>query len=294
MKRLLLPIAGCLALLAVGCGQGKGKELSDYPNASTGDSLLYYYIQLKGEEYLNNTSTDTALRSEEQRKLFLDGVEKGISLVGDNEAYNRGLRLGVRLAINLRDFESKYDVDLNDGIMIESMRNALQEGKERAALDNQEIFYSLLTKMKNQVKTKERQIAGQALAKAAGERGLKKISDNLYYKVLRPGKGPAVLNGDVIEVAADYQRADGDNLGLPSPVTVTVGSEGLPNVMNQAYRQLSRGAMVQFATTAYQLFGSRTAIMGLKDSDVVIINMILNDIMQSSDANNPGSFITPN
>lgn len=293
MKRILLPLAAALAVLLPACDKGNGRELSEYPQATTGDSLLYYFMQMQAQDYWDKTVSDTILRSPEQREKFLEGVEKGISLIGNNEAYNRGVRLGVRLAINLLDFEKKYDVDLNDGIMIESLRKGLSDEDHQLPLEDQQEFYRLLNKMKDQLKEKDRELARAALVKIAKDRGLQKVSDNLYYKTMRTGSGPMVADGDVIEVSADYQRADGDNLGLPSPITVTVGQSSLPQVMNDAYRRLNHGAVAQFATTAYQLFGSRTQIMGLNDSDVVIISMILNNIVQPTDDNHPGSSVVP-
>ena len=292
MKHIFSAVATLVLFGLVSCGNDKGRELSDYPEASTGDSLLYYYMQMKAQEYWDRANSDTALRNPEQRKRFLEGVEKGISLVGDDDNYNRGLRLGVRFATNTKDFERKYDVDLNDEIMIEGLRYGLRDGNEDISIDNQKEFYRLLDKMKTALKEKEEAIAVKALADAAEKNGLEKISDNLFYKVIRKGSGPMVRDGDIIEVAADYERSDGENLGLPSPVTVTVGETSVPIVMNTAYKLLNRGTTAKFATTARALFGSRTSIMGLQDCDIVVISMILNDITTPS-GNHPGSTVVP-
>lgn len=260
------------------CGH-KGKELSEYKNTSTGDSLLYYYVQMKAREYWERATNDTALRSRQQRDIFLKGVENGISQVTDDDNYNMGLRLGIRLAYNLREFEKKYDVDLNDDILIESLRNGLEDESQMPALEDQKEFYRLLDKMKTILKNKKRGEADKALAKEASARGLVKLSDKLYYKIVRKGTGENVKNGDVINIAADYERTSGDNLGLPSPITVSVGDSELPKVMDLAYKQLNHGATAVFATTAYSLFGSRTSIMGLEDDEIVFVSMILNDIV---------------
>lgn len=280
-------IAG-VSILA-GCNNNNGRTLADYPEASTGDSLLYYYIQMRAHEYWDRAASDTMLNSAEQRERFAQGVEKGLSLVTDDDNYNQALRIGIRMGINLRDFEKKYDIDLDDEIIMASLRNGLSDERDIDILEDQREFYRLLAEMKETIKGRDKEIASKALVKEAQSRKLQKLGDNIYYKIMREGSGPKVTDGDIIEVSADYQRIDGDNLGLPSPVTVTVGQAGIPKVMNLAYKTLKHGSMAQFATSAYQLFGSRTAIMGLNDSDIVIVSMILNNIVSPSDDSHPGS-----
>lgn len=293
MKHFLYAAGVALAMILMSCGNDQGKQLSDYPEATTGDSLLYYYMQMRAYEYWNDAETDTMLRQAEQRRIFLEGVEKGINIVGNNPVYNKGLRLGVRLAIRLREFEDKYGVDLNDEIMINSLRNGLRDGNQDISLESQKDFYRLLDKMKADIKLKEDSLGKAELIKIAKQQGMSKLSDNLWYKSIRKGDGPMVTDGDIIEVSADYLRANGENLGLPSPITVAVGQDGVPMVMDRAYHQLNHGAVARFATTARMLFGSRTAMMGLADSDVVIIEMILNNIITPSDENHPGSAGVP-
>lgn len=278
-----------LAVIISSCDDPRGHELSDYKNASTADSLMYYYIQLKALEYWERAENDTNLRSREERDKFLEGVKKGIGIITEDENYNRGVRLGVRLAYNLYDFEKKYDVDLNEDIMLGSLRNALQDGRYIPAMEDQNEFYRLREKMRNILKDKKRGEAARILIEEAKNRGLQKVSDNLYYKIHRKGEGRTVRDGDLINISLDYERLDGDNLGLPSPITVTVGAEGVPMVMDRAYKLLSHGSSAVFATTAYALFGSRTKNMGLDDDEVVIVSMILNDIITPMDENHPGS-----
>lgn len=282
-----------LCVVLSSCSDREGKDISEYKDLTTGDSLLYYYLQYKALEYWERAENDTTLKSAEQRERFLEGVEKGISLVTDDENYNKGLRLGVRLANNLRDFEKKYNVDLKDEIMIASLRNGLNDENNSSALDDQREFYRLLDKMKEILKTQKRAAADKSLQKAAAERGMKKVIDKLYYKNLRNGTGPLAKSGDIINISVDYEKLSGDNLGLPTPVTVTVGGDGVPKVMDAAYQLLNQGASASFVTTAYSLFGSRTPMMSLEEDDVIIVNMILNGIVRPTDENHPGSAVVP-
>lgn len=69
-------IATSLALLA-SCGPDKGRDISEFRNASTGDSLMYYYTQMRAYEYWREADSDTSMRNPEQRRRFLDGLKAG-------------------------------------------------------------------------------------------------------------------------------------------------------------------------------------------------------------------------
>lgn len=53
----------------------------------------------------------------------------------------------------------------------------------------------------------------------------------------------------------------------------------MPEVLGLAYSRLNKGASGTFATTAEALFASRTEILGLRPSDVIIMTITLNDIV---------------
>lgn len=277
MKRILFSISIIAGLLLSACDNSNGRKISDYSEMSTGDSLLYYYIQLRAHEYWEKAVSDTSLRSRDSRDSYLEGVEKGFDLVKDDDNFNLGLRNGVRMAVRLREFEQKYHIKLNEDIVLESLRNGLADERNLTPMDDQKQFYRLLDKMKRELRAVQKESAMKTLEAEAKKRGLEKLEENLYFKVLREGEGRKAVTGDVITVSSGYERVDGENLGLPTPVTVTLG-DNLPAVVNRAYSELSSGASAEFAATAQDLFGSRTSQMGLADDDVVIFYFILNQI----------------
>lgn len=73
-------IATSLALLA-SCGPDKGRDISEFRNASTGDSLMYYYTQMRAYEYWREADSDTSMRNPEQRRRFLDGLKAGMDAI---------------------------------------------------------------------------------------------------------------------------------------------------------------------------------------------------------------------
>lgn len=279
MKKKLLPFISALALAMTACGPERGHDLADIPDATAGDSLLYYYAQLRAYEYWHHADSDTSLRSPAERQKFLEGIKAGMDAVKkDNANYNQGVRLGVRMAINLQSFEKMYGVDLNDDVLIESFTNALQGDYDIPELEYQKEFYRLLGQVKASQRVREQASVRLSLTEVAREHHMSKIGDNLYYRLIKKGTGPYAHDGDAVYVAVDYRRADGEDLAMPSPEMITVGAPGVPEVMTRAYERLNKGSIAIFATTAEAIFASRTEIMGLRATDVLLISITLNDI----------------
>lgn len=272
------------------CEPDRGKPLSDYPDASVGDSMLYYYGQLRGYDYWKMAVADTNLRSPENRELYLKGIKDGIDAVKNNDKiYNDGVRLGVRMKINLYNYEENFDVDLDDEILLESIRYALLTETDIPELKYQDNFYKLIGKMKKKRRKVQKEVAQRTLIEEARELNLAKISDDLYFKISQHGEGPKAHVGDIINVSVDFQKPDGRDLGFPTPEKVTVGAPGSADVMTQIYCRLNKGAMGVFATSAAALFGTRCEVVGVKPAQVIIIYVTLNDIDEDGeiDDHNP-------
>ena len=286
MKFLLPSVFVSMLVAAVSCAPDNGRELSDYSNPTTGDSLLYYLGQLRAHEYWEDANADTTLRSREQRDKYIEGIRKGMDAIkrGEDEAtYNKGVRMGARMARNILEFEKLYGVELDHEVLFESIVNGLAQDRNISPLDYQNMFYSLIGEFKTRARDKDRKRSHLSLIEEARERKLSKISDDLYYRIIRKGSGPYAHHGDEIYIAVTYQLADGEDIGMPSPEMVTLGKPGVPEVLNRAYSRLTKGSSGVFATTAESVFATRSEIMGIKPSDVLIINITLNDIVSNLD-----------
>lgn len=282
MKKLLplLFILSLFVALTACSEEEKGRSLKDFPQATTGDSMIYYYAQLRAQDYWKKADADTSLRSLESRKEYLKGVRAGIEAVRKNHpAYNDGVRMGARMAVNLLKFESKYHVDLNDEILIASLAKGLYGYDDIPELQYQDEFYRLLGEMKRDKRKRDVEKVHATLTEVAQEMNLEKISDDLYFRIVHEGQGPNAHKGDIIYLTTDYQLTGERDLDIPSPEMVTVGASGAAPVMTQAYCKLNKGAVGVFATSAYALFGSRADIMNLKNSDVVLIYITINEIV---------------
>lgn len=275
-------VAGCVILSLfslASCGsKQEGKALADYNDIAAEDSLLYYYGQLRAQEYRQLAINDTNLRTPQEKEAFLRGVRDGFKMVGDDEAYNRGVRLGVRMHINLQKFEERYDVDLDDDILLQSMAYGVYSKTDIPSETYQKQFYKLLGKMRLRRTEEKRGQARQSLVEEARKLNLAKISDDLYFRIERKGEGPNAEPGDVAYVSVAYRYPDGKDIGMPTPNMVNVGVQGMPSVMTEAFTRLNKGAKGVFATSAYALFGSRTEILGLNPADVVIVTISVSNI----------------
>lgn len=289
MKSYLIPLAALAALVLSACvPPGRGKQLSDFKDASAGDSMLYYYAQLRAHDYWEDAKTDTALRGVDQRREFLEGVRKGLSVVRDgkdDEAYNNGVSQGVRMAIKLLEFERQFNIDINDDVLIEGLTRGLADSTDDIPeMECQSEFYRLLDEIKRQKREANKGKTQLSLIEEARERGMSKIQPNLYYRIDKRGEGPNAKDGDAIFVSVEYALDNGDDLGFPTPERLTVGAPGVPNVMNEAYSRLNKGMTATFATIAEAVFGTRSDIIGLRPDQVLIITITLNDIVPPQEA----------
>lgn len=280
LKSIFIALAAVASGVFTSCDSPQGKSLSDYDNPTAADSLLFYFVELRAHEFWENAEKDTMLRTPEAREQFLDGFEKGFKSIGkEDDYYNRGVELGVRMAINLQKFEKMYGMNINTSMAIPFLRFGLRDGADIPEFIYQESFYRLLNRFKQMQRNRDHEKARITLVEDARDMDMKKISDHLYYRVLKNGEGPYAQYGQSAHVRVNYERADGEDIAIPSPGLVTIGAMGVPEVLNLAYTRLNKGAVALFATTAEDVFGSRTYVMGMKPEDVLLVTITLNEII---------------
>lgn len=279
MKHLIFSVFTIMLILFSSCQRNEGKDLDDYTNLTSVDSLLFYYTQLRAHEYWEEAEKDTLLRSSEARQDFIEGFEEGFkSIREDAPNYNRGMELGVRMAINILKFENTYGVKLDPDLVVPALKNGLRNGADIPELEYQENFYRILNKLRNEQREHDHQKARTSLIEEARHQKMSKITDDLYFRIIKKGEGEYAQYGNTVFVTVNYERADGQDIVIPSPGMVTIGSDGMPNVLCKAYTRLNKGEIAMFATTADAVFGSRTYVMGMKPEDVLLLTITLNDI----------------
>ena len=105
-KNLLIALMGALLVLT-GC-KNSPKKLSDLKGGTPADSMMYYFGQMQAGNYWQDAETDTLLRSDDSREEFMKGFRAAMGMDTDDPAYNKGLQLGLRLAVRLREFKERY------------------------------------------------------------------------------------------------------------------------------------------------------------------------------------------
>lgn len=269
-----IALAACGLLFAACQTQPEAKTLSDFADSSKADSLVYYFAQMRGAEYSREAVRDTTLASDQAKKAYLMGVQAGLNAAkADNEAYNRGLFLGMQMAMNFNQFKKDYDVTLNKKVFVEGLAEALEND---SAIDTQKMqgeFYRLMGEFNSQKEERDKAAASESLSKAASKLNMKKISDTLLGEVTEKTEGEQIKDGDTVDVKIELAKADGEVIPAPLPSQLKVGARNIPPELSDAIKYLKSGETGKFATSAQSLFGQRASQMGVEPADVVVMTI---------------------
>lgn len=273
----ILASAAVVLLLAPSCSDGNGKSDKDnaLKNASTADSLMYYFGQMRAGEFWRIAQSDTTFKTEKARADYLAGVKAGLTAVRDNDdVYNQGVFTGMQLAMNLQNFDKTYHQKLNPAKLIEGLQSGLASDTAVNELEAQTRFQGIMARMNEEKEKADRVAAVQALATAAKKAGLSKISDDLYGKVETEGSGENFKDGQTVSVELTLTKEDEKDLGLNLPNEIRVGDISyLPKIFTEALTQMKPGETEKFMTTANALFGVNASQMNMNPDDVMILTI---------------------
>lgn len=266
-------MAAC-GLMFAACQNPEAKSLSEISNASKADSLIYYFAQMRGAEYDREAQRDTTMATSEAKKAYVLGVQAGLNAAkADNEAYNRGLFLGMQMAMNFQQFKKDYDIQLNKKVFIESLAEALSSDSVASPSDMQREFYRIMGEFNSQKEERDKEAATENLLKAASDMKMKKIADGLWGEVTEKTDGEQIKDGDNVEVKITLAHADGKTIEAPLPSKVKIGARNLSTPIGDAIKSLKSGETGKFATTAQALFGQRASQMGAEPAEVIIMTV---------------------
>lgn len=259
MKTILrLTFILLLSAVLTSCEGRGGKSLSQMSDMTAADSLLYYFGQMRVHEYMQNANADTTLLSLESRRRFMDGVRDGYNMLkADDPVYNLGVRAGARMARKALTFEDEYYVTLNKEVLFESMEYALLHADSLDALEAQKHFYAMLRKLNANREKQDRYNASHTLKGIAEKQKMKEIKPNLYEKVVKESHGAQIRKGSVINAGVNYYKSNGEDLGMPTPEELVVGSPEMPAIVTEMYCAMKVGEKAIFATSAFDVFGHR-------------------------------------
>ncbi len=268
-----LTLAACGLMFAACQNQGT-KSVAEASDSAKADSLIYYFAQMRGAEYEREAQRDTTLESEQSKKSYVMGVQAGLNAAkAGNDPYNRGLFLGMQMALNFQQFKDNYGVQLNKKVFVEALTKALTADSVIDPSDMQREFYRLMGEFNAQKEERDSQAAIDNLNKAAAEMNLTKITDDVYGEVTEKSEGEQIKDDDNVEVALSLTNEAGKQIEANLPTKIKVGARNIPATLTSALTFLKSGETGKFATTAKALFGQRSSQMGLQPSDVVVMTI---------------------
>lgn len=263
--------AVAIALLLASCS-GTGSDNQTTPTASNsakGDSLVYYFGQMRGAEYTREAERDTTLATEASKQEYLRGVKTGLDIVKPGkDAYNKGVFLGLQMAMRFQQFATDYNIQLSDQRFLEGLSAAINSDTTVNAAQMQSTFYRIMNEFNKEKEERDKQASLSAL-KAAGEAlKMKPITEQLWGDVAQTGQ-PKIKDGDKIKTDIRITTLKGKTIEAPFPKELTVGQRLSTNPLSDAFKALSSGETGKFITSAHALFGARCQQLGLNPDDVL-------------------------
>lgn len=263
-----LPVAA-IACLAVSCQNGTGSGLSE--TSSQTDSLMYYLGQMNAADYLREANRDTTMKEASEKQAYLNGVRAGLAAMKEgNEAYNKGIMLGMQMASQMMNFSEQMDVQINRSSYVNSLSSALMADSMPNTSVAQSEFRKVMQNIEKAKEEKDKAASQESLKKEAQSAGLPQINDDLYGKVTATTDGAALADGDEVTVEAQLTKLDGEKISMPVAPKGKIGNKrSYPEVISSALLSLKSGETGEFYTTAHALVGGRAKQLGLEPTDVV-------------------------
>ncbi len=275
IKSILTIAAAGLMLAACQGGAGTdGKTLSEIKNATSADSLMYYFGQMRGAEYQRQSERDTTLAESQSKKAYIQGVQAGINAVkGGDEAYNQGLFLGMQMAMNIQQFKKDYDVELNKRVFVGSLANAVNSDSIGDTQAMQREFYKIMGKFNEQKEERDKAAATETLSQEASNLKLSKIADDVYGEITVKTDSVALKEGDNVKMDLSLATVGGKELNAPLPSKGKIGARNIVAPINDMLKAMKSGETGKFITPARGLFGPRVSQLGLQPSDAVVVTL---------------------
>ncbi|MCH5229051.1 MAG: hypothetical protein J1F12_03530 [Muribaculaceae bacterium] len=263
-----LPIAA-IAFLAASCQNGGSASLSE--NSSQTDSLMYYLGQMNAADYLREANRDTTMKENSQKQAYLSGVRAGLAALKDgNEAYNKGVMLGMQMASQMMSFCEQMGVEINKNSYIGSLQSAILADTLPNTVEAQTNFRTVMNHIEAAKEERDQQASRESLKQVAQGAALPMISEDLYGKVVNANDSAALTEGEEVNLVGTFTKENGEELNLPLPPKGKIGNKrNFPEILSSAMLTLKSGETGEFLTTAHALLGNRTRQMNLEPTDVI-------------------------
>ena len=273
MKKFYLLLSVAVLMLA-GCDKSP-KDISDMKDPTPSDSMMYYFGEMQAYYYWKDAQTDTMLRSEDARAKFMEGFREGLKMESDDDAYNMGMQLGIRLAHRLKEFEERYNTDFKGSILAASMENNLKNDTMVDITEAQAGYYRIKDRLELGAAERELGDAKQKLARRGTEREFEMVNDTLYAcDVTPPTTDANFKEGDRVAVQVTVSTIDGKEVVTRQfPDSITLGEGRVPAIVREAIYTMTDGQTRQFMTTPRVLLGKRYAAYKLPYDEPVVFTV---------------------
>ena len=272
MKKLTLFSAGIVAMMFASCQQSGGNLLSEATTPA--DSLMYYFGQMRGMEYVRQAETDTIYKDTALKQAYMQGVQAGLSGVReDDEAYNRGFYLGMQMAMSFQQFKEQYGMPANKKMFVQSLTEAINSDSLPNNSELQSNFYRIMGQMNAEKEEREKAAAVETVSKEAKTLGMTEIDEELYGKVTVTSEGEQLKDGDEVNITSSLVDESGKVLQAPVGPKAKIGSRSVPKVISDALKFLKNGESGEFVTSVHALYGNRAAQMNLKPEQVLTLTL---------------------
>lgn len=261
-------------LLLAACSGNQGKSLDQIKDATPGDSLVYFFGEINGSQYLTMAQSDSTFATDAAKRSYVNGVKAGLNSFNPNdESFNRGMHLGLQMARNISEFKKDYDVQLNKEVFIQGLVEVLYSDSVKNMSDVQNAFNRIMTDFSNRKETMDKEAAASALSKEAAKMKLAKVADGLYGGPTDKKDGQQLKDGDDVIAKFELKTVAGKALDIPLPTSLKIGARNLPDQISDALKTLKSGETGKFITTANDLFGRRSEQFNLSAKDVIVMDI---------------------
>lgn len=264
-----------IAVIAFAACNRSPRDISDLKDATPADSMMFYFGEMNASNYWQDAHSDTLLQTEQAREEFMEGFRKALELDRDQSAYNKGLQLGLRLALRLREFNERYGEDFSEAVLASSMAAFLKDESAINILEAQRGYYNIKDQFELNAAQKELGDSKLTLAHKGKENNYNMVNDTLYAQdVTPPTSGPTFKEGDRIAVEVSACTLDGKEIvARQFPDSITLGEGRIPPIVRQAIYTMTDGQTRRFMTTPRTLFGKRYAAYHLPYDEPVIFTV---------------------
>lgn len=274
MKVKVLLSAAAGLLLMASCQDGGNGSSSMPSNATQGDSLLYYLGQTMGAQYSAMAANDTTLATDAAKKAYLAGIKAGLNIPKqDDEAYNRGVAMGMQMAASFLEFNKEFNLTLDPKVFLSSVTATVLSDSMPDQREAQTKVSELFENIQKAKAEKDKAAAMETLNQAIAGKDLTKFADDLYGKITVKTDSAAIKDGDLVNINITVKNLAGEPVNFRFPPKGRVGAPNFPVVANDALLKMKSGETGEFTTTAVSLMGPRAHQMGVEPTEVLTFTL---------------------